>query len=130
MTTTAIQQRFSDFDPFQHVNNVAQQMYFDVGKTDFFRQRLGEVLLGDLRVVTVSTSTSYTDQVRMGDVHVTTRCERIGNKSFTLLQQLFADGRLCTESRSVLVAFDFGAQCSVPIPERWRERLAEEQFEA
>ncbi|MDE6624083.1 MAG: acyl-CoA thioesterase [Alistipes sp.] len=124
--TTPIQQRFSDFDPFQHVNNVAQQMYFDVGKTEFFRQLLGEVLFGDLRAVTVSTSTSYLDQLRTGDVRVTTCCERIGNKSFTLFQQLFADERLCSESRTVLVAFDFPAQCSVPIPDRWRERLAEE----
>lgn len=124
--TTPIQQRFSDLDPFGHVNNVAQQMYFDVGKTDFFRQLLGEILLGDLRAVTVSTATSYQDQLRTGDVRVTTRCERIGNKSFTLLQQLTADGRLCSESRTVLVAFDFPAQRSVPVPDLWRERLSGE----
>ena len=25
---------------FQHVNNVSQQMYFDLGKADFYRQVL------------------------------------------------------------------------------------------
>ena len=30
---TPVQKRFSDLDPFRHVNNVAQQSYFDVGKT-------------------------------------------------------------------------------------------------
>ena len=61
---TPVQKRFSDLDPFRHVNNVAQQSYFDVGKTDFYARVLGEeVLLGDLRVVTVSTSTSYMGQV-------------------------------------------------------------------
>ena len=36
-----------------------------------------------------------------------------------------ADGaeRLCTESRSVMVAFDFEAQQSIVIPERWRRRI-------
>ena len=34
--TTPIQKRFSDVDPFQHVNNVAQQMYFDVGKMAYY----------------------------------------------------------------------------------------------
>ena len=29
---TEIQKRFSDIDSFRHVNNVSQQMYFDVGK--------------------------------------------------------------------------------------------------
>ena len=82
---TPVQKRFSDLDPFRHVNNVAQQSYFDVGKTDFYARVLGEeVLLGDLRVVTVSTSTSYMGQVRMhDDVRVTTTCEKVGNKSMT-----------------------------------------------
>ena len=35
---------------FQHVNNVSQQMYFDVGKMEYYEKILGdEVLLGDLR---------------------------------------------------------------------------------
>ncbi len=35
--TTPIQMRFFDMDSFGHVSNVAQQMYFDQGKTDLFR---------------------------------------------------------------------------------------------
>lgn len=62
---TPIQKRFSDIDPFVHVNNVAQQSYFDVGKSDFYERILGPgVLTGDLRVVTVSTSTSFIGQDR------------------------------------------------------------------
>ena len=81
--TTSIQKRFSDIDPFQHVNNVAQQMYFDVGKMEYYEKILGaDALLGDLRIVTVSTSTSYLGQVRMTDpVRITTTCERIGTKA-------------------------------------------------
>ena len=33
---TSIQKRFSDVDPFQHVNNVSHQMYFDVGKMECY----------------------------------------------------------------------------------------------
>ena len=98
---TEIQKRFSDVDPFQHVNNVSQQMYFDVGKMEYYEQVLGdEVLLGDLRIITVSTSTSYMGQIRLHDrVRVTTTCEKIGNKSLTLFQQLLAGDRVCSESR-------------------------------
>ena len=39
--TTPVQQRFSDIDSFHHVNNVAQQMYFDVGKVDYYQKVLG-----------------------------------------------------------------------------------------
>ena len=106
---TPIQKRFSDVDPFQHVNNVSQQMYFDVGKMEFYEKVLGaEVLLADLRILTVSTSTSYLGQVRMHDpVRVTTTCERVGTKSLTLFQQLLAGGEVRSESRSVMVVFDF-----------------------
>lgn len=122
---TPVQQRVSDVDPFMHVNNVAQQDYFDVGKVDYYRQVLGaEVLSGDLRIVTASTSTSYRGQVRLyDDVRVTTVCEKVGNKSITLFQQLLVGGEVRSESRSVMVVFDFVAQRSEPVPDAWRERL-------
>lgn len=126
--TTSIQKRFSDIDPFQHVNNVSLQMYFDVGKMEYYEKILGaDALLGDLRIVTVSTSTSYMGQVRMGDpVRVTTTCERIGTKSLTLFQQMLVGEEVRSESRSVMVVFDFPNQCSRPVPEEWRERLSAE----
>ena len=122
---TPIQKRFSDIDPFQHVNNVSQQMYFDVGKKEYYEKILGaEVLSGGLRILTVSTATSYTGQVRMHDpVRVTTTCERIGTKSLTLFQQLLVGEEVRSESRSVMVVFDFARQRSEPVPEEWRRRL-------
>lgn len=104
---TPIQMRFSDLDPFHHVNNVAQQMYFDVGKSDYYERVAGEELLADR--LTVETA-----------------CERIGTKSLTLFQRLMADGQVRSESRSVMVAFDFAAQQSVAVPDRWRQRMLEE----
>lgn len=63
-------------------------------------------------------------QIRLHDrVRVTTTCEKIGNKSLTLFQQLVVDGRVRSESRSVMVAFDFARQLSMPVPEAWRTRL-------
>ena len=126
---TEIQKRFSDIDSFRHVNNVSQQMYFDVGKMEYYEQVLGdEVLLGDLRIITVSTSTSYMGQIRFEDrIAVTTCVERIGTKSLTLLQRIVADdGTVRSQSRSVMVAFDFEAQQSVPVPDAWRRALEAE----
>lgn len=126
---TPIQIRFSDIDPFQHVNNVAQQMYFDLGKTEYYRIVLGggEALFGKLRIVTASTATSYLGQVRMYDtVRVTTTCERVGNKSLTLFQQLKVGDEVRSESRSVMVAFDFETQRSEPVPDDWRQRMLAE----
>ena len=130
---TPIQKRFSDIDSFHHVNNVAQQMYFDVGKSDFFDRVLGrEVLFAPTRIITAATETSYLAQIQLGDaIEVTTEVERIGNKSLTLLQRIIADdGSVRSESRSVMVAFDFDAQQSIPIPDHWRKALETERHAA
>ncbi|MDE5731166.1 MAG: acyl-CoA thioesterase, partial [Alistipes sp.] len=123
---TDIQMRVSDIDMFHHVNNVSQQMYFDLGKRDLYAQVLEiDVLAGALRIVAAATSNSFIRQVRMGDdLFVTTTVERIGNKSITLFQQLIAreaDGSevVKSESRSVMVAFDF---CLVSTSPRPRDR--------
>lgn len=71
---TEIQKRFSDIDSFRHVNNVSQQMYFDVGKSDFFDRLLGpEILFAPVRIITAATDTSYMGQIRPEDrIAVTT----------------------------------------------------------
>ena len=113
---------------FQHVNNVSQQMYFDLGKADFYRQVLQD---GPSRIITAATANSFKEQIRMeDDIYVTTTVAKVGNKSITLFQQIIgrnAAGRetVKTESTSVMVAFDFDRQESVTVPERWRRNLAD-----
>ncbi len=124
---TPIQKRFSDVDSFMHVNNIWQQTYFDLGKTEFYSKILGITGVFDsLRIITASTHTDYLGQVRLtDDIVVTTDVSRLGNKSMTLHQRILCGEKCLTESSSVMVAFDFDAQTTVPIPAVWREKLAE-----
>lgn len=124
---TPVQKRFSDVDSFMHVNNIWQQSYFDMGKTDFYVKVLGIPGVFDrMRIITASTHTDYLGQVRlMDDIVVTTDVSRLGNKSMTLHQRIMLGGKCLTESSSVMVAFDFELQQTVPLPEEWRERLSE-----
>lgn len=127
---TPIQKRFSDVDSFLHVNNVAQQMYFDIGKMEFYRQVLAIDTPEKIRhVITAATQTDYRGQIRMEDeIVVRTSIDRIGTTSMHFFQQLVhlqPDGRerICTESRSVMVVFDFERQEKAPVPEVWRTLL-------
>ena len=124
---TAVQKRFSDVDSFMHVNNIWQQSYFDMGKTDFYTKVLGITGVFDkLRIITASTHTDYYGQVRlMDDIVVVTDVSRLGNKSMTLHQRIMLGDKCLTESSSVMVAFDFETQQSVPMPEEWRIKLEE-----
>ena len=61
---TEIQKRFSDIDSFRHVNNVSQQMYFDVGKSDFFDRLLGpEILFVPMRSTQVVTAMRSSNRI-------------------------------------------------------------------
>ena len=122
---TPVQKRFSDVDSFMHVNNIWQQSYFDMGKTEFYTKVLGITGVFDkLRIITASTHTDYLGQVRLtDDIVVTTDVSRLGNKSMTLHQCIISGKKVLTESSSVMVAFDFETQATVPIPEEWRTKL-------
>ena len=122
---TPIQKRFSDVDSFMHVNNIWQQSYFDMGKTDFYVKVLGIPGVFDrLRIITASTHTDYIGQVRLtDDIVVMTDVSRLGNKSMTLHQCIMCGDRVLTESSSVMVAFDFETQQTVQIPDEWRAKL-------
>ena len=129
---TPVQKRFSDVDSFMHVNNIWQQSYFDMGKTDFYVKVLGIMGVFDkLRIITASTHTDYLGQVRLtDDIVVVTDVARVGNKSMTLHQRIMSGERCLTESSSVMVAFDFELQQTVPMPEEWRVKLSEYLVEA
>ena len=124
---TPVQKRFSDVDSFMHVNNIWQQSYFDMGKTDFYTKVLGITGVFDkLRIITASTHTDYYGQVRLtDDIVVVTDVSRLGNKSMTLHQRIMCGERCLTESSSVMVAFDFETQQTVAMTDEWRRRLEE-----
>ena len=130
MTTTPIQMRFADVDMLGHVNNVNQQHYFDVGKSDFFAQVLDPAPKWKQEgLITVSTYNDYLAQIRYGEpIAVLTRIEKVGNKSFTLFQQIVntATQEVKTQSRSVLVAFEFVALVSIPLLEPWRKSFGKQ----
>lgn len=124
ITETDIQIRFADVDILGHVNNVNLQHYFDLGKSAYFKEIIG-ITDGwhELGTITVSTQTSYMSQTRPDEpIYVETHIENIGNKSFTFFQRLLSrdNGELKAESRSIMVAFNFREQVSVPVPAEWR----------
>lgn len=65
-------------------------------------------------------------QIRFEEpIVVHTRLEKIGNKSFTLYQQIVhaETEEIKSESRSVMVAFNFNEQRSILIPIAWRDKF-------
>ena len=128
MTETAIQMRFADIDQMRHVNNVTIQHYFDLGKTGYYDEVLGEPV--DWRrhaFIQRATNSEFLAQTRYQEpIVVRSRVERIGTTSFTMYQEVWnrQTEELKATSRSTLVMFDFERQEKIEVPEAWRRAIA------
>jgi acyl-CoA thioester hydrolase len=121
---TDIQVRFNDTDMLRHLNNTAYALYAEQARVEFFRS-LG---MGRITLILAHISLDFRKQVTFGDkVHVETKVGKVGNSSVTLLQNVFANGELSAEVKSVVVLFDYEAQKSRSIPAELRQKLEDYQ---
>jgi acyl-CoA thioester hydrolase len=109
--------RFRDCDAMGHVNNAVFSTYLE-------EARIG--VLGGLRpFILARVEIDFRSQLRAGEeIEIGTRCSRVGAKSFDLEHRICADGRVIADARSVLVAYDYGTESSVPLSDELRARLA------
>ena len=127
-----IEVRYGDLDPQGHVNNAKFLTYLEQGRVFYFKQlKLWEgssflnfgIILADIQI-TFHRAIQFGDPIRVG-----VRITRLGNKSMTSEYRL-EDGRdegVFATGTSVLVAYDYQAKKSVPIPAQWRKAIM--QFE-
>jgi acyl-CoA thioester hydrolase len=128
-----IEVRYGDLDPQGHVNNARYLTYMEQARVRYWNQ-LG--LFANLRsfedmgVIIADIHIQYKKPVHWGlPLKVGVQTTRIGGKSLTVGQcviggsgqEVFALGEV------VLVAYDYGNQSTVPVPDAWREKL--ERFE-
>lgn len=122
-----IQLRFNDADTLGHINNAVYLNFYDLGKTSYFQTICGETMLpSDIDVVVAHLDVDFLSPIFLTDtVEVQTMVEKIGTKSFTLLQRI-----VCSDTnevkcvcRTVMVGFDFKTNSSKPISDKWRTAI-------
>ncbi|MEK9671955.1 MAG: thioesterase family protein [Rhodospirillaceae bacterium] len=121
--------RFSDQDPNAHVNNTAFPVYCEAGRVDYLKAVRTHLDI-KARSVLASVTVDYVNQLYYpGVVCVGTRLTRVGGKSFTLSQGLFAQGTkkdgLVATSTAVLVGFNYQEDRTLPLPDIMRDALAD-----
>ncbi len=125
--TMPVQIRFSDVDQLGHVNNSVYFSLYDLGKTAYFRDVLGEELdFGGICTVVANVNASFFTPVYFHDnLAIETTTMQIGNKSFTLLQRAVdvTTQEVKCECRTVMVCFDMRSKQTVPVPQEWRDAI-------
>ncbi len=124
-----IEIRYGDLDPQGHVNNAKFLTYFEQARVRYLIE-LG--LFGedqsfmDIGVILADVHIAYKKPVEWGTpVKVGVRTLKIGNKSMTVAQNVIhaETGEVFAEGEVVMVAFDYHAGKSIPIPQEWREAV-------
>jgi len=123
-----IEIRYADIDAQRHVNNARYFAYMEQARAKFV-QALGLWSGEDFDAIgfilaeqscTYNAPITYRHRIQIG-----VRTTRLGRKSFELAYS-FQDqetGQELAIGRTVLVAYDYQAAQSVPLPDSWRDAL-------
>ena len=125
-----IEVRYGDLDPQGHVNNARYLTYMEQARVNYVREvgiwdggsflRLG-FIMADARI-TFKSPIVWGQPIRVG-----VRIMRLGNKSMDSIYSIedTQSGRILAEGSSVLVAYDYKSSSTIPIPNQWRQIIAD-----
>ena len=121
--------RWADNDAYGHVNNTVYYQWFDTAVNAWLIEAgLLDVAAGDLIGLVVETGCRYARPLAYPEpVEVGLAVERLGTSSVNYRLGVFAKGEAeaAAEGHFVHVYVDRTNRRPVPLPEAWRERLAQ-----
>jgi acyl-CoA thioester hydrolase len=127
---TRVEVRFRDIDAFGHVNNSAFVTYIEQARVRFLIDVLDADVIQSLPIILASLHVDFRAPILFGqEIEIGTRVDWIGNSSFSVSHEMTArtdDGatHLVAEAGTVLVAYDYGTESPIPVPEAWRAAFA------
>jgi len=118
-----VEVRYGDLDPQGHVNNARHLTFFEQARIRYL-VHLG-LFAADQSFMEVGVIIAEARVYFGQDVRVGTRATHLGNKSLTVEHSLFdgATGAELATASTVLVAYDYRAEKSMPLPDEWREKI-------
>jgi acyl-CoA thioester hydrolase len=125
---TDIPVRAADLDAFGHVNNAKYLTYIEHARFSYM-DALGlwqgdvkdaGVIIADIHVAFIAPA-FFRSSVRVG-----TRIARLGGKSMRYEHELreSVTGELLATAEAIIVAYDYTAHKTVPVPDAWRRKIA------
>ncbi len=124
MVRTSIIPRASETDAAGHINNTVVPIWLEAGRREIFRLFTPDLDFAKWRMALVNINIDYLAQIFFQrEVEVRTWVRAVGNKSFTLYEELHQGEVLCARGSATYVYFNYGRQQSEPVPLEARQRL-------
>jgi acyl-CoA thioesterase FadM len=117
---------FGDIDSLQHANNVRYAAWAETLRVTYFADVFETRIDGATGVILARHDMHYEAQLAFRErILAGCRIARWGNKSFDLETEIWSldQNRRVFRSTAVLVAYDYEAHASIPIPDAWRRAV-------
>ena len=128
-----IEVRYGDLDPQGHLNNAKYLTFFEQARVQYFIHLgmfTGDQSFMDLSEILAEVRVTFHAAVQFDmPIKVGARVSRLGNKSMTIEQDMVNTdtGDVLASAEIIVVAYDYHAEKTIPIPEEWRKTI--EKFE-
>lgn len=119
VTRTKVQTRYSDTDAMGHISSGSYVTFMEVGRLGFFDEIEKHTKMS-IGLVVANINVDYIQECFYGnDIEVVTWCSRIGVKSVTLRNEIYADGTLRAKGSVTCVGFNMKTRQSAALPNEW-----------
>lgn len=120
------QLRFSDVDAFGHVNNSVYFSLFDMCKTKYITEVMGENILKKVAIVVASIRADFLAPIYFPDeIVIQTAITHVGNRSFLVSQRAIniRTKEVKCECCTIMVTYDPIAKTAIDIPDKFRAKI-------
>jgi acyl-CoA thioester hydrolase len=118
---------FADIDMMQHANNVAYIRWAEMMRSEYFAQVMNVPINGRHGIIQATIDFTYERQLHYREqIAVGCRIGRIGTKSWDFEYEIWSESHEHRAAHGIttVVAYDFGEQHSIVIPQHWRDAIA------
>jgi acyl-CoA thioester hydrolase len=127
----SIEVRYVDLDPQGHVNNANYLTYFEQARVAYMIE-LGlftkDQSFMKIGVIIADVHIAYFEPIYFGqNIKVGVHTAKFGTKSMTWEQNIVdaGTGKEFARGEVIIVTYDYKQEKTIPIPQEWRERIAE-----
>ncbi|GAA0789371.1 acyl-CoA thioesterase [Marinobacterium sediminicola] len=108
MFSTMISPAFYDTDGLGHINNTRVPQWFEAARNELFRIFTPDLDMKKWQLIMARIEVDYLAELFYGrNVEVRTFVCKIGNSSFTVLQEAWQGDKLAARGKAFMVRYDF-----------------------
>ena len=124
MFSHKVMPELTDTDAMGHVNHGRLPIWFANARNPILRFFSPELDIKNWPLILASINVNFHQQIYHAlEIEVKTWVKKIGNSSFSVLQQAWQNNQCVASGEATMVHFDYGTKKAVPIPENIRENL-------